>query len=176
MFERIIAPLVGLLVLLIASSAPCQPPSSSTNYPPAPDLRKLSSDEAKRAAELDKAIEAALTVDRWDDAIAKAEELLALRTRVQGPMHFETVNEEWRQKTLRCVAPMAHEDRVAYRSAASINEQAETLFAQAKHAQAQPLFEKTLKIRRRLLTDDHPDTAASHNNLAHSLYAQGKYA
>jgi tetratricopeptide (TPR) repeat protein len=31
-------------------------------------------------------------------------------------------------------------------------------------------------MRRRLLTDDHPDTAGSYNNLAHNLDAQGKYA
>ena len=42
--------------------------------------------------------------------------------------------------------------------------------------QAQPLYEKALEIRRRLLTDDHPDTAASYNNLAINLNAQGKYA
>ena len=42
--------------------------------------------------------------------------------------------------------------------------------------QAQPLYEKALEIRRRLLTDDHPDTANSYNNLAYNLNAQGKYA
>ena len=42
--------------------------------------------------------------------------------------------------------------------------------------QAQPLFEKALEIRRRLLTDDHPDTAQSYNNVAANLNAQGKYA
>ena len=42
--------------------------------------------------------------------------------------------------------------------------------------QAQPLYEKALEIRRRLLTDDHPDTATSYNNLAVNLNAQGKYA
>jgi len=50
------------------------------------------------------------------------------------------------------------------------------LNAQGKYAQAQPLFEKALEIRRRLLTDDHPSTAASYNNVAYNLNAQGKYA
>ena len=50
------------------------------------------------------------------------------------------------------------------------------LDAQGKYAQAQPLYEKALEIRRRLLTDDHPDTAMSYNNLAINLNAQGKYA
>ena len=53
---------------------------------------------------------------------------------------------------------------------------ATNLNAQGKYAQAQPLYEKALEIRRRLLTDDHPDTASSYNNLADNLNAQGKYA
>ena len=47
---------------------------------------------------------------------------------------------------------------------------------QGKYAQAQPLLEKALEIRRRLLTDDHPQTALSYNNLAANLGQQGWYA
>ena len=43
------------------------------------------SNYAKRADELDKATEAAQKADCWDEAIAKADELLALRMRAQGP-------------------------------------------------------------------------------------------
>ncbi len=57
-----------------------------------------------------------------------------------------------------------------------MNEQAETLWAKGKYAQAQPLFEKVLEICRRLLTDDHPDTADRYNNVAANLGSQGKYA
>ena len=139
-------------------------------------MRKLTGDDEKRAEELDKAIETALKADRWDEAIARAEELLALRTRAQGPKHFETMDAEWRLKALRRVAPMPKEDRVAYRSAITMNEQAEALDAQGKYAQARPLYEKALEIRRRLLTDDHPDTAASYDNLAYNLKTLGRYA
>ncbi len=51
-----------------------------------------------------------------------------------------------------------------------------TLYSQGKYAQAQPLYEKALEIHRRLLTDDHPNTALSYNNLAVNLSAEGKYA
>ena len=47
---------------------------------------------------------------------------------------------------------------------------------QGQYAQAQPLHEKALEIHRRLLTDDHPDTAISYGTLAANLSAQGKYA
>ena len=50
------------------------------------------------------------------------------------------------------------------------------LNAQGKYAAARPLYEKALEIRRRLLTDEHPATALSYNNLAGNLNAQGKYA
>ncbi len=71
---------------------------------------------------------------------------------------------------------MSKEDRAAYQSADTMVEQAEALGGQGKYAAAEPLREKVLEIRRRLLTDDHPDTAENYNNLAVNLYIQGKYA
>jgi len=167
--------LIGLGIEFPGLTTTAQTTSPKEAQPPAPGLRKSTGDDAGRAEVLDKAVEAALKADRWDEAIARAEELLALRTRAQGPKYFETVDAEWLLKTLRRVAPMPHEDRVAYQSANTMNEQATTLNAQGKYAQAQPLFEKALEIRRRLLTDDHPYTAQSYNNLAMNLNAQGKY-
>jgi hypothetical protein len=97
-------------------------------------LLKLTGADAKRAEELDNAISAALKADRWNEAIARAEELLALRTRVQGPKHFETVDAAWVLKGMRWVSAMTPSDRVAYRSANITDEQAGTLTAQAKYA------------------------------------------
>src|SRR5437763_106831 len=94
MFHKLTAPSLGLLALFITSAAPGQTPAPATGRPTTPALRKLSGDDARRAEELDKAIEEALKADRWNEAMARAEELLALRARVQGPKHFETVNDE----------------------------------------------------------------------------------
>ena len=170
-------PSFGLLVLLIPSALPGQSPAPPAGQPPAaPELRKLAGDDARRAQDLDKSIELALKADRWDDAIARAEELLALRTRSQGPTHYDTVDAEWRLKALRRVASMTEPDRAAYLSAKTLMEQAESLFKQGKYAQAHPLLEKVLEIRRHLLTDDHPDTALGLTNLATNLDTQGKSA
>jgi CHAT domain-containing protein/tetratricopeptide (TPR) repeat protein len=143
--------------------------------PPASSFRKLTVEEAKRAAELERSIESAVKTDRWTEAIALAEEQLALQMKVQGPKHFETVNADWRLKALRRVAPLSKEGRAAYQSAHSVDEQASNLYFQGKYAAAQPLYEKALEIRRQLLTEDHPDTAVCYNSLAFILYAQGKY-
>ena len=142
--------------------------------PSAPALRILTGEDARRAEEADKAIQDCMNSDRWDEAVARAEELLALRTRAQGPQHFETVNAGWLLKALRRLASQSKEDRSAYKSANSMYEQAEALQNQAKYAQAQPLFEKALETLRRLLGDEQPDTATMYNDIACNLNYQGK--
>jgi len=157
----------------VLGQTPAKPPSGK---PTALGLIKLTGEDEKRTKQLDEQIEKAMKTDRWDEAIARAEELLALRTRVQGPKHFETVSTDWHVKALRLVAAMPREDRVAYQASHDMNAQGEALYDQGKYAQAQPLFENALEIRRRLLTDDHPDTALSYNNLAVNLDFLGKYS
>src|SRR5437660_11583994 len=93
--------LIGVGIMNAGSPTIAQTPSSKEAQLLAPGLRKLTGDDAKRAEELNKAIEAAQKTGRWDEAIARAEELLALRARVQGPKHFETLDEEWLLVTLR---------------------------------------------------------------------------
>ena len=168
--------LVGSWGVFAGWHAAAQTPAPKEPQLPAPGSRELTGDDARRAKELDKAIKAALKADRWEEAIARGEELLALRAKVKGPKHFETVSAEWRLEALRRVARKSKEDRAAYQSADTMVEQAEALGGQGKYAAAEPLREKVLEIRRRLLTDDHPDTAENYNNLAVNLYIQGKYA
>ena len=43
-------------------------------------------------------------------------------------------------------------------------------------AEALPLYDKALAIRRKVLGEEHPSTAASSNNLATCLHYQGKHA
>ncbi len=170
-----LALLIGSGIEITSPIGIAQTTPAKETQPPAAALEKLSGDDANRAAELDKAIWAALKADRWDEAIAKAQGLLALRTKAHGPKHFETVDAEWRLRTLQRVAAMSKEDRVAYQSARTMNERAATLADQGKYALAQPLYEKSLEINRRLLTDNHPDTAAAYFDLAYILKSQGKY-
>ncbi|MGO9465623.1 MAG: hypothetical protein ACLQVF_15885 [Isosphaeraceae bacterium] len=88
-----------LLVFLVGSAASGQASKPPTDKPTAPGLIKLSGEDEKRAKQLDEQIDKALKADRWDEAIVRAHELVALRTKVQGPKHFETVNVEWLLKT-----------------------------------------------------------------------------
>ncbi|MGO9913674.1 MAG: tetratricopeptide repeat protein [Isosphaeraceae bacterium] len=168
--------LVGFWLAIPKMPATGQNTSPKEARPPALGFRKLSGEDEKRANQLDEQVGKAMKADRWDEAIARAKDLVALRAWAQGEKHFETVTAEWNLKTLLRVAPMPNGDRVVYQSANTMGWQALTLRSQGNHAQAQALFEKALEIDRRLLADDYPDTANSYTNLAMTLYAQGKYA
>ncbi len=130
--------LIGLGIQIPGMTTTAQTTSPQPAQSPAPGLRKLTGDDEKRAKQLDEQIDKAMKADRWDEAIARAEELLSLRARAQGPKHFETVNADWLLSALRRMAPMAHQDRVAYQSARTMNEQAEALWAKGTYAQPQP--------------------------------------
>ena len=77
--------LIGLGIEILALSAEAQTASRKEAQAPAPGLLKLTGDDARRAQELDKSVVTALQADRWDEAIARAEELLALRGAATGP-------------------------------------------------------------------------------------------
>ena len=69
MFHKLRVLSLGLYVLFSASAAPGQPAAPAAGQPVAAGLRTLSGDDAQRAAELEKAIAAAIEADRWPDAI-----------------------------------------------------------------------------------------------------------
>jgi tetratricopeptide (TPR) repeat protein len=174
--NRQFAPLrLGWLVLAIASWVPGQTPAPSTNEPSAPGLRSLTGEDERRAKQLDEQIDKAMKEGRWEEAIAQGEELVSLRTRIQGARHFDTVDATWRVKTMRRVAALPEASRNAFLSTNDWIKQADSLYEKGKYTEAQPLFEKALEIRRRLLGDDYPDTATNYSSLASNLDQLGKY-
>ena len=94
----------------------------------APKSRSWSGTTRIRAIKLEEEFAKARTADRWDEAISKAQELVALRTRGQGAAHFETVRAEWQLKTARRVAALPREDRAAFLSARRLGERGSGTF------------------------------------------------
>ncbi len=59
--------------------------------------------------------------------------------------------------------------------ASSLDWLAQVYDSQGRYGQAEPLYEKALALRRKLLGEDHPDVAHSLNNLAFLYDSQGRY-
>jgi tetratricopeptide (TPR) repeat protein len=162
---------IRLLALLILSLAVVAHAAESKP----PWQRMLTGEDAKKAAGLQKRIQELDAADKYAEAIGLQEELLALRTNVQGAEHWETVTEKWALTALQKVAALPAEKRAGWRQAERGAAEAGSLEQKAQYAKALPRRQESLKWCRQVLGEDHPYTANSYNNLAYNLNAQGKY-
>jgi CHAT domain-containing protein/tetratricopeptide (TPR) repeat protein len=143
--------------------------------PKPPWQRLLTGDDAKKAAGLQQRIGELEAADRYAEVINLSEELLALRTNVQGAEHWQTVSQKWALTALKKVASLPAEQRTGWRQAARDIAEARRLMQQAQYGKALPLWQERLKWCRQVLGEEHPHTALSYNNLAANLWSQGKY-
>jgi tetratricopeptide (TPR) repeat protein len=166
MLRMLFVVLLALSLTVVAHAADPKPPWQ----------RLLTGEDAKKAAGLEKRIEELEAADKYAEAIRLGEELLALRTKVQGAEHWETVNEKWELAALKKVAALPEAKRIGWRQAKQGDAEARRLEQKAQYVKALPLRQERLKWCRQVLGEDHPDTATSYNNVAFILNAQGKYA
>jgi tetratricopeptide (TPR) repeat protein len=153
-----------LVVLTAAALAAGEPPYR----------RVLQGDDAKKAAELDKRINELWAAGKFAEAVAPAEELLALRRRAQGERHWEAADAARLVQTLRQAARLPAARQQALAAAPSVQTRAAVLQAQGKYTQAEALFRQALAVWEETLGPKHPRTAAGCNFLAMNLQQQGR--
>jgi CHAT domain-containing protein/Flp pilus assembly protein TadD len=163
-----------LLALVAGLSSAAEPANKPAEKPPY--QRLLQGDDARQADALQKRVAEREAADDDAAALQASEELLALRSRVQGMDHYEVVSLQWEIDALRKVAALPAKRRADWRKAVQGEQEAIQLEQRGSAAQALPLRQRLLDLRRETLGDEHPETALSYNNVALNLHAQGKYA
>jgi hypothetical protein len=123
--------------------APADEPEPEAKKPPYE--RMLQGDDAKQAAELNKKIEQAEQADQYDKAIQYTEELLALRTKVQGADHWETADARRALEDFRKVAVLLPADRRRWRQAKAGVTAAQQLEAKGEFGKAEPFWREYRK-------------------------------
>jgi CHAT domain-containing protein/tetratricopeptide (TPR) repeat protein len=141
-----------------------------------PWQRVLKGDDARKVEAHEQEIAELEQKGKFADAVTPAREVLAIRSRVQGEDHWETVTARIRAQTDARVADLPGEAQSEVATAIRQTETAEELYKRGHNAEAHPLYEQALAIRRKSLGEDHPDTAESSDRVAFNLNAQGSYA
>jgi CHAT domain-containing protein/tetratricopeptide (TPR) repeat protein len=168
--------LLGALMVLVGGTLWAEEsPQASPSIKP-PWQRLLQGEDARKAAEQEKCLNELQAAGQFEQALKVAEGLAELRQKVQGRDHWETANARSRVEVLRCLLGQEKDRRQEYAGVFALMAQANALQQKARYSEAQPLLEKVLALNRKVLGEEHPDTAASYNNLAVNLHAQGKYA
>jgi tetratricopeptide (TPR) repeat protein len=168
--------LIGVLAALAADVARADEPAKAPPASKPPWQRLLQGEDAKRAGEQEKQLAELQAAGKFEDALKVAEALLQSRERAQGQDHWEAVNARQEVEAIRRVLRQGREARDEYAASFGLADRAEKLIAAGRAKEAQPLQENVLAVRRKVLGEEHPLTAAAQADLAFNLHAQGKYA
>ena len=136
-----------------------------------PYERLLKDADAAKAADLGEQITKLEAQDDYAGAIQAAEELLVLRRRVQGVDHWEVTTSTYVLSRLKIVMKLPEDRRKAWREAREQRPLADSLMLEAAYAKALPLLRSFQTLHEQVLGEDHPDTAATHTNVADNLEA-----
>jgi tetratricopeptide (TPR) repeat protein len=122
-----------------------------------------------------RAYQAALKGD-FTEALRLERQALEARRRLQGPTHQLAINASlWTERWARMARLPAFRQRQAGRALRKDAEGAR-FRSKGQFAQADLMCREALAIRRKALGEEHPDTAASYNNVAACLESLGKPA
>jgi tetratricopeptide (TPR) repeat protein len=165
-------------VVLSLTGALAQAPKEKEAAAPSkpPWQRVLQGDDAKRVELLEKQVADLEKKGRFAQAIVPVREVLAIRSRAQGEDHWETINARIKEQTYVRVAGLPREVQSDLAAALRQKGEAEEHSESGRYAQAEPLFHKIWETHRRVLGEDHPDTARCYNDLASSIEGRGDYA
>jgi CHAT domain-containing protein/tetratricopeptide (TPR) repeat protein len=136
----------------------------------------LTGDDATTVEALEKRVADLEKKGQFAEAIAPMREVVTIRSRVQGRDHWETIDARLQEQTWTRVSAFAAGVQAELAMAIRKAEEAEALKAKGRYAEAKPLLRDALEVRRRVLGDDQPETAAACDDLATDLRGLGEYA
>ena len=126
-----------------------------------------------------KALEASLTrhalLGDFEKATEASRQIAEFRRKYQGSTHWEAVDavleiEDWQR-----LAKVASKDRPTLLRVRRLNEQGAKLIEKGLSGKAEKPLREALAINKKVLGEDHPNTATSYNNLAACLEEQSKH-
>lgn len=132
---------------------------------PLPYQRVLSEAESKQVAELAESADKAIQNQQFTNAERVAGEIVAVRKKVQGESHWETIDARQLVRDIQILSRLTPADHRTYFVVFGDFIAAQKLLFGQKYAEAKAKFTAVRETRQRLLGDDHPDVARCDMNL-----------
>jgi CHAT domain-containing protein/tetratricopeptide (TPR) repeat protein len=165
---------VSLFGLHLAAAVLAQAPTPCAEDPPA--RRALTAEDARRVADLEKRLADLVAAGKCREAQEPAREVFTIRTRVQGADHWQSADARRAVETLERLTGLPAADQADHARIAPLQKQAAQLLEHGRAAQALPQFQEVLAICRRVLGEDHPETARGYHDVGVAFNALGRYA
>jgi CHAT domain-containing protein/tetratricopeptide (TPR) repeat protein len=144
--------------------------------PPVPPYQRLlSGQQARQARRLQQEVNRLEARGEYRDAAVPAQQLADLRSRLQGAQHWQAIDAREQVRWLRLRAGWSAKQRADHAEVMKQDRAARQLEDKGRYRDAEPLLRRALDGVRKLLGEEHPDTASACNNLAYNLHRQSKY-
>ena len=134
-----------------------------------PWKRQLTKEDAKKAAKLTGQIHQLVAAGKFAEALVAAEQHAQLREERQGADHWQAVNARWEVKAIQRVERQDEPSRSDYSGVLALARQGKALEDKGHFREAKPVLEKVLAIRRKVLGEEHPETAQGYYFAAMNL-------
>jgi Tfp pilus assembly protein PilF len=172
------AVLALLAAAALARAAAADPPDPKAAPPAgaAPAPKALAGDDARKVAELNKAIDELWRAGQFAEALGPAQQAAAVCEKALGPDHWRAADARRKVKTLNTIAGLPEEGRRALATVPALRREGRAAYEQASYTDSERLERQLSQIYGRWLGEGHPGTAASFSNLANALRAQGRLA
>src|SRR5262249_19053629 len=113
---------------------------------------------------------------RFQDAAKVLKQVMDYRAARQGAKHWQVIDAGLHAERWQRLTAVAAKDRPDVGRALMIEAEGLLLRQRVRYREAEAKFRQVLTIYRKVLGEQHPDTATSYNNVAACLHAQGQYA
>ena len=157
-------PAVALL-LGLATLLPAEPPKQG---------RALTREEQKEAARLEKEVYGHVASGRFEEAALAAKRVLDYVAARQGKGHWRVIATRLTAERWQRLGRVAAKDRPEVVRALRLEAEASRLQQQLRYREAEAKLREALDTRRKVLGEQHPETAASYAGLATCLNRRGQ--
>ncbi|MBI1324890.1 tetratricopeptide repeat protein, partial [bacterium] len=166
-----------ILVLFSCASLPGQEVQTQAELAKKPPYeRMLKGADLAKAQELQKKYQVSMDARKFAEAKKFAEELLALRTRIQGADHWLVTDARSKLADVEIYGKLKPEALAELAYARELYQSSSGFYQKGQFAASAELYEQVVTIRKKNLNENHPAYATSLNNLALVYHSMGEYA
>jgi Flp pilus assembly protein TadD len=153
-------------------------PSPPTEKPraEAPWQRLLTGDDAKQVEELERKVVELYEAGRYAEAQVPARASVALRTRLQGATHWQTVSMQRTLETLAQIASLSPDAQVELTEATKLEKELATFQQEGRYRDGMSVARRVVALRQRHLGEEHPIVARARNDLGIFVQHAGQHA
>ena len=159
--------LLGLWLALIAAAQGVAPPQRG---------RSLTAEEEKEVDRLERQLYRFVESERFEEAARMARQVADYRAQRQGTGHWEVSDARQEVERWQRLTPVPAKDRVEVVRALRAATEGKGLQRRLRYREAEAKLRAALARRRKVLGEEHSETARSYNSVAFCLHRQGKYA